>query len=79
MSDLPGLSSKRSIAISSFFPAKQRRRLSLSAAAANTSELIAYAKICAAIVDVSLGGHDCSSVCAALTKRSIPFFMFYTG
>src|SRR5215467_9107234 len=41
-------------------------------------ELIAYAQICAAIVDVNLGGHDCSSVCAALTTRSIPF-MFYTG
>lgn len=41
-------------------------------------ELIARAQICAAIVDVNLGGHDCSSVCAALTKRSIPF-MFYTG
>ena len=41
-------------------------------------ELIAYAKICAAIVDVKLGGHDCSSVCAELTKRLIPF-MFYTG
>jgi len=41
-------------------------------------ELIAYAKICAAIVDVKLGGHDCSSVCAALSKQSIPF-MFYTG
>jgi DNA-binding response OmpR family regulator len=40
--------------------------------------LIAYAQICAAIVDVSLGGDDCSSVCAALTRRSIPF-MFYTG
>jgi CheY-like chemotaxis protein len=41
-------------------------------------EFIAYAKISAAIVDVNLGGHDCSSVCDALTKRSIPF-MFYTG
>lgn len=41
-------------------------------------ELIAYARICAAIVDVKLGGDDCSSICAALTKRSIPF-MFYTG
>jgi len=40
--------------------------------------LIARAQICAAIVDVNLGGHDCSSVCAALSKRSIPF-MFYTG
>lgn len=41
-------------------------------------ELIRYAKICAAIVDVDLGGHDCSSVCTALTKRSIAF-MFYPG
>jgi len=41
-------------------------------------ELIGYAQICAAIVDVKLGGHDCSSICAALAKRSIPF-MFYTG
>jgi CheY-like chemotaxis protein len=41
-------------------------------------ELIAYAKICAAVVDINLGGDDCSSVCAALAKRSIPF-MFYTG
>jgi CheY-like chemotaxis protein len=41
-------------------------------------ELIAYAQICAAIVDVNLGGQDCSSVCHALTKRSIPF-IFYTG
>jgi CheY-like chemotaxis protein len=41
-------------------------------------ELIAYAQICGAIVDVKLSGRDCSSVCAALAKRSIPF-MFYTG
>ena len=41
-------------------------------------ELIARAQICAAIVDVKVGGNDCSSVCAALTTRSIPF-MFYTG
>jgi len=41
-------------------------------------DLIAYARICVAIVDVNLGGHDCSNVCVALTKRSIPF-MFYTG
>ena len=40
--------------------------------------LIARAQICAAIVDINLGGHDCSSICAALAKRSIPF-MFYTG
>jgi len=41
-------------------------------------ELIARAQICAAIVDIDLGGQDCSSVCASLTERSIPF-MFYTG
>jgi DNA-binding NtrC family response regulator len=41
-------------------------------------ELIAYAQICAAIVDVNLNGDDCSSICAALAKRSIPF-LFYTG
>jgi len=41
-------------------------------------ELIEYARICGAILDVNLGGHDCSSICTALTKRSIPF-MFYTG
>jgi CheY-like chemotaxis protein len=41
-------------------------------------ELIAYARICAAIVDIDLGDDDCSSVCATLAKRSIPF-MFYTG
>ena len=41
-------------------------------------ELIAYAQICAAIVDVRLGDRDCSKVCTSLTKRSIPF-MFYTG
>jgi CheY-like chemotaxis protein len=41
-------------------------------------ELIARAQICAAIVDVNLGGHDCLVICAALTKRSIPF-MLYTG
>jgi len=40
--------------------------------------LIAYAQICAAIVDVNLGDQDCSSVCAALARQSIPF-MFYTG
>jgi DNA-binding response OmpR family regulator len=40
--------------------------------------LIRRAQICAAIVDVNLGGDDCSSVCAALTKRSVPF-LFYTG
>lgn len=40
--------------------------------------LITYAQICAAIVDVNLGGEDCSRVGAALAGRSIPF-MFYTG
>lgn len=40
--------------------------------------LILHARICAAIVDVNLNGYDCSSVCCALTIRSIPF-VFYTG
>jgi DNA-binding NtrC family response regulator len=40
--------------------------------------VIAHAKICAAIVDVNLNGYDCSAICAALAKRSIPF-LFYTG
>ena len=40
--------------------------------------LIARAQICAAIVNVKLGGQDCSSVCDGLAKRSIPF-MYYTG
>src|SRR5215471_603057 len=40
--------------------------------------LIGYAQIYAAIVDVNLRDEDCSSVCAALARRSIPF-MFYTG
>ena len=41
-------------------------------------ELIAYADIAAAVLDVSLGDDDCAPVCAALRKRAIPF-MFYTG
>jgi CheY-like chemotaxis protein len=41
-------------------------------------ELIAAADISAAIVDVGLGVEDCSVVCHALDRRSIPF-MFYTG
>jgi DNA-binding response OmpR family regulator len=41
-------------------------------------ELIAYADIEIAVLDVSLGRDDCSPACAALQKRAIPF-MFYTG
>jgi DNA-binding response OmpR family regulator len=41
-------------------------------------ERIGYARISAAVLDVDLGGKDCSSICVALTKRSIPF-LFYTG
>src|SRR5262245_28235885 len=41
-------------------------------------DLIAYAQIAAAVVDVNLGSQDCGPVCAALRKRQIPF-MFYTG
>jgi len=39
-------------------------------------ELIAYAKTCAAIVDVKLGGHDCSS--AAMLLRSDQFHSCFT-
>ena len=38
----------------------------------------ANAEISAAILDIKLGGCDCSLVCTALTRRHVPF-MFYTG
>jgi CheY-like chemotaxis protein len=40
--------------------------------------IISYADIAAAILDVSLGAHDCSPACAALARRRIPF-IFYSG
>jgi DNA-binding response OmpR family regulator len=35
-------------------------------------------KISAAIVDINLGGQDCSVLCTRLSQRRIPF-VFYTG
>src|SRR3954464_9918406 len=50
-------------------------------AAGSTGEaiqLIGYAEIAAAIVDVHLGGEDAAEVCHQLDQRRIPF-IFYTG
>ena len=41
-------------------------------------ELISYAEISAAILDVRLHGDDCTYACRALAKRNIPF-VFHTG
>lgn len=41
-------------------------------------EMLPYAHITAAVLDMNLGGPDCSAVCAALSRRSIPF-LFYTA
>jgi CheY-like chemotaxis protein len=41
-------------------------------------QLIAYAEISAAIVDVQLGAQDAAEVCRLLESRRIPF-VFYTG
>ena len=46
--------------------------------AAEAIELIAYAEIAAAIIDVHLGGEDAAEVCRKLEDRGIPF-VFYTG
>jgi CheY-like chemotaxis protein len=41
-------------------------------------DLIGYADISAAIVDVQLGAQDAAKVCDLLAQRKIPF-VFYTG
>jgi CheY-like chemotaxis protein len=41
-------------------------------------ELLPYAQIDAAVLDINLGGPDCAAVCSALSRRSIPF-IFYTA
>src|SRR5438093_2535434 len=46
--------------------------------AQNAAKLVQRCKISAAVLDINLGGFDCSPVCDALARRSIPF-MFYTG
>jgi DNA-binding response OmpR family regulator len=40
--------------------------------------LIRGSEVSVAIVDINLGGQDCSEVCRELTRRKIPF-LFYTG
>lgn len=35
-------------------------------------------KVCVAVLDIDLGGEDCSPVCRHLSERGIPF-LFYTG
>jgi CheY-like chemotaxis protein len=40
--------------------------------------LIRYADISVALLDINLGGRDCSAVCEALAHKSIPF-MFHTA
>jgi CheY-like chemotaxis protein len=49
--------------------------------AANKTEalrMIGLPGLSAAVVDINLGGHDCSDVCTRLSDRGIPFD-FYTG
>ena len=45
---------------------------------AEARDLIRRAEVSAAVVDINLGGEDCSSVCQALSDHRIPF-IFYTG
>ena len=45
---------------------------------AEARDLIRHAEVSAAVVDINLGGEDCSSVCQALSDHRIPF-IFYTG
>jgi DNA-binding response OmpR family regulator len=51
------------------------------ASAANKKEalrMISQPGLSAAVVDMNLGGHDCSDVCKRLSDSGIPF-VFYTG
>jgi DNA-binding response OmpR family regulator len=45
---------------------------------AEALELIRYAEISVAVLDVKLGDRDCSVVCQALFRRGTPF-LFHTG
>lgn len=40
--------------------------------------MISLPGLSAAVVDINLGGHDCSDVCKRLSDSGIPF-VFYTG
>jgi DNA-binding response OmpR family regulator len=49
--------------------------------AANRQEalrIISLPGLSAAVVDINLGGHDCSDVCKRLSDSGVPF-VFYTG
>ena len=45
---------------------------------AEALDMLTYSHVTAAVVDMNLGGPDCSTMCAELDRRSIPF-LFYTG
>ena len=41
-------------------------------------DMLTYAHVTAAVLDMNLGGPDCSAMCIELHRRSIPF-LFYTA
>ena len=41
-------------------------------------DMLTYSHVTAAVLDMNLGGPDCSSMCTELNRRSIPF-LFYTA
>ena len=41
-------------------------------------DMLTYAEVTAAVLDMNLGGPDCSAICIELHRRSIPF-LFYTA
>jgi CheY-like chemotaxis protein len=41
-------------------------------------EMLTYSEVTAAVLDMNLGGPDCSALCTELHSKSIPF-LFYTA
>ena len=41
-------------------------------------EMLTYAQVTAAVLDMNLGGPDCAALCTELHRQSIPF-LFYTA
>ena len=41
-------------------------------------EMLTYAQVTAAVLDMNLGGPDCAALCTELHRKSIPF-LFYTA
>jgi CheY-like chemotaxis protein len=41
-------------------------------------DILTYAEVTAAVLDMNLGGPDCSALCTELHSKSIPF-LFYTA